>query len=106
MILIVHLGHGDFTSGSSFDFSPDQFLGEVLSSQIEGPKKKAVHLYRTNSTIGTISSMCPPYCWRKLALELISRGRVLLTWYTLLSNTLHRNCFTGATTNAPLLITC
>ena len=41
----------DFPSGSSFLFSPNQVLGEVLSSQIEEPQKNPAHLYRSTRRI-------------------------------------------------------
>ena len=41
MVLAVYRGHGIVHPvRSSFDFSPNQFLGEVLSSQVEELQKK------------------------------------------------------------------
>ena len=40
MVLVVYLGHGIASSGmvAVLIFSPDQVLGEVLSSEIEEPQ--------------------------------------------------------------------
>ena len=53
VILVVYPGHGIFSSVAFFLFvSPNGFLGEVLSSQIEeNLRKKAAHLYRSTRQV-------------------------------------------------------
>ena len=47
MILAVYLGHGIFRPVVVLSFSPNQFVGGMLSSKIEEPQKNVVHLYRS-----------------------------------------------------------
>ena len=49
MILVVYLGHGRFRPVKQLYLNPNLFLGEVLSSHMEGESlgKKVVHLNRS-----------------------------------------------------------
>ena len=38
----VLVGHGDFSLGGSFIFSPNQLLGEVLSSELRNPRSMKI----------------------------------------------------------------
>ena len=58
MIVVVYLDHGIFHPVAVLFFSKKQFLGEVLSFQIEEPQNEVVNLYRTTRLVLLRASYC------------------------------------------------
>ena len=71
-----------FSSGSSFDFSPDQFLGEVLSPQTEELQEKSGSplLYYASLCIGTARKLQGArVAWDAAYCRILCREHVLRT---------------------------